>query len=46
MKNYIIPALILISGLMFGQSAPEAFNYQGLAVDASGAALALSLIHI
>ena len=44
MKNYIIPALILISGLMFGQSAPEAFNYQGLAVDASGAALANTTI--
>lgn len=39
MKNYLIAAFLLISGLMLAQTAPQAFNYQGIAVDASGAAL-------
>lgn len=40
MKKYLIAALVLFAGLMHGQSAPQAFNYQGIAVDASGNALA------
>lgn len=44
MKKYLIAALVLLSGLMYGQSAPQAFNYQGIAVDASGNALANTTI--
>ncbi len=44
MKNYLIVALVLLAGLIYGQSSPQAFNYQGIAVDANGAALANSNI--
>jgi len=40
MKNYLTAAFILISGIMLAQGTPQAFNYQGIAVDANGAALA------
>jgi len=44
MKNYLTAAFILFSGIMFAQGAPRAFNYQGIAVDANGDALANTAI--
>ncbi len=44
MKIYLSIALSLVFGLLLGQQAPQAFNYQGIAVDANGDALSNTTI--
>ena len=36
--------MLFISGIAIGQSVPQAFNYQGIAIDANGSALASTTI--
>lgn len=45
MKKYILMLLVCTASLCFGQ-VPQAFNYQGIAVDASGAPLADATIEL
>ena len=41
---FFAAVIILFTGLMYGQTVPQAFNYQGIAVDASGNALSNTTI--